>query len=422
MLQQGRFVADIVYFYGEDTNLTSLFSNNGPNVPAGYNFDFINADALVHLLSVNNGELITPSGMRYRVLALDPYSQHMSLPVLRKIRELVAAGGVVAGPKPVGTPSLSDDESEFGSIADQLWGSGSGEHNYGKGRVYEKLSDALAALHVDPDFEYTKPRNDTNLLFVHRKLPDGDLYFVDSRNDRFEDLDATFRVQGKQAEMWHADTGKIEMASFDIANGRTRVPLHLEPWGTVLVVFRQPAKGLSRVVSKFVEKPIATIEGPWEVSFQPDRGALAKITLDKLASWSDSGNEGVKYFSGTATYTKTLQASPEWFKSGTQLWLSLGDVKNLAETSVNHKLLGIVWKAPFRVDLSGAMKPGANAVEIKVTNLWVNRMIGDRQPNAEEQYTFTSPKFYRADSRLLPSGLLGPVQIIQLVVERSGKH
>lgn len=422
MLQQGRFVADIVYFYGEDTNLTSLFSNNGPNVPAGYNFDFINADALVHLLSVNNGELITPSGMRYRVLALDPYSQHMSLPVLRKIHELVAAGGVVAGPKPVGTPSLSDDESEFGSIADQLWGSGSGEHNYGKGRVYEKLSDALAALHVDPDFEYTKPRNDTNLLFVHRKLPDGDLYFVDSRNDRFEDLDATFRVQGKQAEMWHADTGKIEMASFDIANGRTRVPLHLEPWGTVLVVFRQPAKELSRVVSKFVEKPIATIEGPWEVSFQPDRGALAKITLDKLASWSDSGNEGVKYFSGTATYTKTLQASPEWFKSGTQLWLSLGDVKNLAETSVNHKLLGIVWKAPFRVDLSGAMKPGANAVEIKVTNLWVNRMIGDRQPNAEEQYTFTSPKFYRADSRLLPSGLLGPVQIIQLVVERSGKH
>ena len=416
MLQQGRFVADVLYFYGEDSNLTALFANKGPEVPSGYNFDYSNADALVHLLSVKGGELTTPSGMRYRVLALDPYSQRMSLPVLRKIRDLVAAGAVVAGRKPVSTPSLSDDESEFHTIVDQLWGSGSDEHSYGNGKVYadQSLSDVLTGLHVDPDFEYSKPESDTNLLFVHRKLANGDLYFVDNRNDRFEDVDATFRMQGERVELWHADTGKIEPASFAIAKGRTTVPLHLEPWGTVFVLFRRATARPSRALPKFIEQPIATIEGPWDVSFQADRGASAKITLEKLVSWSDNPNEGVRFFSGTATYTKRIEASREWFKNGGQLWLDLGEVKNLAEVSVNGKPLGTAWKKPFRVDATGAIKPGGNALEIKVTNLWVNRMIGDRQPHAGKQYTFTSPEFYRADSPLLPSGLLGPVHIIQL--------
>lgn len=416
MLQQGRFVADVVYFYGEDSNITALFANKAPEVPAGYDFDYVNADALVHLLSIEHGELTTPRGMRYRVLALDPYSQHMSLPVLRKIRNLVAAGAIVAGPKPLTTPSLSDDESEFHAIVDELWGSGSGEHSYGKGKVYadQSLADILAGLHVAPDFQYSKPESDTNLLFVHRQLADGDLYFVDNRNDRFEDLDATFRIQGKQAQLWHADTGEIEPASFDIAEGRTTVPLHLEPWGTVFVVFRQATAKQSRSLPRLVEKQIATIEGPWDVSFQPDRGAPAKITLEKLASWSNNANEGVKFFSGTATYAERIEASREWFNNGGQLWLDLGDVKNLAEVSVNGKPLGIVWKTPFRVDVTRAIKPGSNVLEIKVTNLWVNRIIGDRQPNAGKQYTFTSPEFYRADSPLLPSGLLGPVHMMQL--------
>jgi len=420
MLQQGHFVADVLYFYGEDSNITALFANKGPEVPPGYNFDYLNADALVHLLSVEDRALTTPSGMHYRLLALDPYSQHMSLPVLRKIRDLVAAGAAVAGPKPVSTPSLSDDKSEFHQLADQLWGSGSGEHSYGKGKVYtdQSLSKVLTALHVDPDFEYGKPAGDTHLLFVHRQLANGDLYFVDNRSDRFEDLDATFRIAGKQAELWHADTGTIEPASFSMAKDRTTVPLHLEPWGTIFVVFRQATAVPSRSLPKFMETEVLTIEGPWEVSFAPDRGAPAKITLEKLASWSHNANEGVKFFSGTATYTKRLEAAGQWFNRNDQLWLDLGDVKNLAEISLNGKPLGIVWKTPFRVDVTRAIKPGSNALEIKVTNLWVNRIIGDRQPNAGK-HTFTSPEVYRADSPLLPSGLLGPVRIMQL--SRAGK-
>ena len=119
----------------------------------------------------------------------------------------------------------------------------------------------------------------------------------------------------------------------------------------------------------------------------------------------------MKYFSGSATYTKTIQASANWFKPGAHLWLDLGDVENLADIAVNGKSLGILWKAPYKVDLSGALKPGSNQLTIKVTNLWVNRLIGDQQPNAVEKYTFTDIKPYSANSPLLPSGLLGPLRI-----------
>ena len=149
------------------------------------------------------------------------------------------------------------------------------------------------------------------------------------------------------------------------------------------------------------------------MAFQPNRGAPARISLDKLASWSDNSDAGVKYFSGTGTYTKTLQAPAEWFHAGSRLWLDLGDVKNLAQVSVNGKSLGILWKTPFRVDVTSALKPGGNALEIKVTNLWVNRLIGDQQPDAPQKYTYTALTFYRPDSPLLPSGLLGPVRVLR---------
>jgi hypothetical protein len=147
------------------------------------------------------------------------------------------------------------------------------------------------------------------------------------------------------------------------------------------------------------------------VSFQADRGAPPFITLQSLSSWSDSSDNGVKYFSGTGTYTKNVQASADWFKKGSELWIDLGDVKNLAEVTVNGKPLGIVWHAPYRIDVTKDLKPGANQISIKVTNAWVNRLIGDQQPDATTKYTFADVKPYKANSPLLPSGLLGPVRI-----------
>jgi hypothetical protein len=412
LLQQGRFVADILYFYGEDTNITALFGSKSPDIPEGYNFDYVNADALRKRLSVKDGQITTPSGMRYRVLMLDPNSRTMSLPVLRKIRDLVKAGAVVVGDKPVATPSLSDNVAEFEAIANALWGSTPGEHIYGKGRVVDGRT--LAAMQAVPDFTYTRPRSDTKLLFVHRKLADGDLYFVSSRNHLETSVEATFRVEGKQAELWHPDTGKRELASYRMADGRTTVPLRFDPYQTVFVVFRKPTKERSNTVPPVVETPIASIEGMWDVHFQPGRGAPDSIVLDHLRSWSEHSDSRVKYFSGRGTYIKTFQVPDFWLQPGTRLWLDLGDVKNIAEVTINHKPLGILWKAPFKVDITDALKPGDNVLEVAVTNLWVNRLIGDQQPNAPRKVTFTTQAFFRADSPLLPSGLLGPVRLWRL--------
>jgi hypothetical protein len=414
LLQQGHFGADLLYFYGEDSNLTAIFEHTSPDIPAGYGFDYINADALIHELSVSGGRITTKSGMSYRMLALDPYSKHMSLPVLKGIEKLVKDGATVAGPKPTDDPSQADDHAEFDRINSELFGDGIGEHTVGSGKVYagQSLSDVFSSLKVSPDFDFTKPETDANLLFVHRKLADGDLYFVDNRNDRDETVDATFRVTGKAPELWYAETGSSKPVSHKIADGRTTVPLHLEPWGTVFVVFRKSTTETSHTVPKAAESKVADVDGPWKVSFEPDRGAPPSATLDKLISWSNSTDAGVKYFSGAGTYTKTIQAPADWFKKDSHLWIDLGDVKNLAEVTVNGKDLGVVWHTPYRVDVTSALKPGANEVSIKVINAWVNRLIGDQQPGATK-YTFADVKPYKADSPLLPSGLLGPVAVLR---------
>ncbi len=370
------------------------------------------------MFSAANGRITTASGMNYRLLVLDPYSKHMSLPVLRAIYKLVEQGAVVAGQKPSDTPSLADDQAEFSRLNDELFGDGSGLHTVGKGKVYagQNADAALKALNIMPDFDHSKPESDTRIAFVHRKLADGDIYFLDNRNDRDETVDATFRVNGKLPELWHAETGKSEAVSYKIADGRTTVPLHLEPWGTVFIVFRKPAAALSRTLPGVEETVLTTIDGPWDVRFQESRGAPASITLDKLVSWSDSTNAGVKYFSGAGTYTKSIQAPADWFKPGARLWIDLGEVRELAEVRVNGVSVGVVWHAPYRIDVTKALKPGANEIEIGVVNTWVNRLIGDQQPNATK-YTFADITPYTAGSPLQDSGLIGPVTVVKEVTK-----
>jgi alpha-L-rhamnosidase/Glycosyl hydrolases family 2, sugar binding domain len=415
LLQQGHFAADVLYFYGEDSNVTILFEKKSPDLPAGYNFDYINADALIHELNVSNGKFATRSGMQYHLLVLDPNSQHMSLPVLRALYTLVQQGGIVAGPKPIEDPSLADNMAEFHKLNDELFGDGVGVHAVGKGKVYaaQSAESVLGALGLAPDFTYDRAASGSEVEVVHRKIASGDIYFLDNRSDHDAKIDASFRVTGKLPELWYSETGKMSPASFKIADGRTSVPLQLEPWGTIFVVFRASTELTSKTVPKAVETTLATLDGSWDLSFQPDRGAPAEIKLEKLTSWSESGDPGVKYFSGTGTYTRTLEAPAEWFQDGGKLWIDLGEVKNLAEVVVNGKSLGVVWHAPYRVDVTDALKPGANTLEVKVVNAWVNRLIGDQQPETRVKYTFATIKPYSATSALQASGLLGPVTVIR---------
>jgi hypothetical protein len=410
MLQQGHFAADILYFYGEDSNLTAIFQNSAPNLPAGYGFDYVNADALIHMFHSVNGRITTASGMSYRLLVLDPYSRHMSLPVLRAIESLVRQGAVVCGAKPIDTPSLADEPAEFARLNDELFGDGTGVHSIGKGRVYagDDAATALQSMRVAADFDHSKPEADARIAFVHRRLAGADIYFLDNRNDRNETVDASFRIAGKIPELWHAETGKSEAVSYKIADGRTQIPLHLEPWGTVFVVFRRAATATVRTLPGKTETQLRTVDGPWTISFEANRGAPSPIMVDPLDSWTNNKDVGVKFFSGAGNYTNIIHVQPDWMKPGASLWLDLGDVRFLAEVTVNGVPQGVVWHAPYRVDVSRALRPGENKISIKVVSTWVNRLIGDQQPGATK-YTFADVTPYTATSPLQPSGLLGPV-------------
>lgn len=407
MLQQGKFVADIVYYYGEDNNITSLFGKKPPAIPEGFNYDFINADALINVLKVKDGKLITASGMSYCVLVLDSNATRMSLPVLRKINALVKAGATVTGVKPTTALGWADATDEFNKLVNDTW-------SPSNAKVTEEKS-LSNVLNIAPDFTYTKPQASTKILYVHRKTNDRDIYWVNSRTSDVQDLEATFRVEGKIPELWFAETGKTEPLSYSVANGATKVKLHMEPNDAFFIVFKDKATKTVVELPALKVKELATISGEWDIDFQKSRGAPASIKVNELTSFTKNADAGVKYFSGTATYTKTITAPVDWFKKDEELWINLGEVKNLAEVIVNGKSLGILWKKPFRVNITTALKPGENTVLVKVTNLWVNRLIGDAQPNVTNKITYTTMPFYQANSPLQPSGLLGPVQIISVV-------
>ena len=405
LLQQGRYAADVAWFYGEDDNITALFARRAPTVPPGFAWDFVNGDALRNLLTVRNGRLTTPSGASYRILVLDPAARRMTVPTLRKLRDLVHGGAVVVGEKPVETPSLADDPAELRRIADALWGG-----HTGAGKVFATLAAATAAVGLGQDVDVG---SDTAVAFVHRVLPDGDVYFLANLGDRAVAREVSFRGTGKAPQLWRADDGTIMPLSYRTEGGRTVVSLSMTAHDAAFVVFRGGAAAPSRRVAEPVLAAVATLGGPWTVEFPPDRGAPSSAAFPELTSWTESADAGVKYFSGTATYVKDLQVPPEWRTRGARLLLDLGSVKNVAEVRVNGRPAGVAWKAPFRVDVTDAVTAGMNRLEIRVSNLWPNRLIGDKQAGATRKYAYAVLDNFRADSPLLPSGLLGPVQLLR---------
>ncbi len=422
LLQQGRFVGDVAYFYGQEGPLTAVFGYAPQrDAPEGHGFDFINSDILLNRLSFRDDHLVTSTGMSYRLLYLGGTSQRMTLAVLRKIEELVQQGAIVDGQKPVDSPSLADDQVIFQRLADQLWGThGNGSqpfHSYGKGRVYsgKSANKVLADLGLARDFDYSRPEPDTRLLFLHRQLAHSDLYFVSNFNPRAEQVQASFRVTGKIPELWDPSTGTTSPVSYRMNDDTTTVPLGLASYGSIFVVFRKPTAARSLDVPQPVETELADgdkiLNRDWKVTFPPDWGAPPQAQFDRLMSWSENVDPGVRYFSGTATYSKAFEAPRAWFKPTAHLWLDLGTVAQVAEVELNGKPLGILWKNPYRVDLTAALKPGSNELKIKVTNLWVNRLIGDQQPEMTHKYTFTDIKPYVATWPLLPSGMLGPLRL-----------
>jgi hypothetical protein len=679
LLRQGTYVADVLYFVGERPPNNPQFAI--PILPDGFNYDLVNTDVLLERVSVRNGRLTLPEGAEYRLLMLPPTLKLVTPELMRKLRDLVRAGAIVVGPKPAGSPTLRgypESEAEVRRMAEELWDRG----ETGAGRVFahRSVAEVIRELALQPDFEYAAMQTDAALSWSHRRLADGDLYFVSNRQRLTSDVVASFRIAGRQPEIWNPQTGtRHDAAVYASRDGRTRVPLRLGPAESVFVLFRRPAgrdgvewlekdgrrisdahattrqrpdvtntftmsiwakpdidlrlmpreaatgrldetgkfyaiaaaegdvlhgpghaiaglavgrngayvieRGRAKSPAVLVERrpiegwthfavvyrdgtprlyingefvreglrtgdvvhsgvgsppplpdtvfhfaalenvtrasgappppaqgraflfegnltrpelfdqplteeaiaelvrrgippphtaPVAelaafdkgrlsarfwesghyalstgvsarvevasprTLMGPWQVEFEPGRGAPPHVTLPELTSWHRHADPGVSYFSGTAIYRRTLELAASELRKGQRVVLDLGRVEVVADVRVNGRAFAPLWKEPYRVDITDAVNPGSNQLEIRVANLWGNRLIGDERLPAEHAYasggepgilevpawylsgepkptggrtTFVPWHSYDANEPLLESGLLGPVRV-----------
>ena len=419
MLQQGDFVADVLYYYGDHIpNFTQHKRTDPAQCQPGYDYDVITAEALIGRTSVRNGKIVLPDGMSYRVLVL-PDREAISLPVLEKISELVKAGATVIGPKPLRGQSLKDKvatDEKIQKIADKLWGG-----QTGKGRVMsgKNSREVLRADGVPLDCEFTDATGDFD--YIHRATGKAEIYFVANRTNAAAFANVAFRVTGKAPELWNPVTGEFKFASaYRKKDGRTWVPLGFSPCGSWFVVFRDaavrhPATGELNSVSF---KPVREIAGPWTVHFDPKWGGPETVQFDLLVSWPARPEPGIKFYSGTAVYEKTFDLPPPAphakFKP---LFLDLGNLRELAEVKVNGKSCGIAWCPPFRVEITDAVKAGVNKLQVEVVNFWPNRIIGDATLRPEQRLTRTNIRKLTAKTPLEEAGLFGPVQLLETETE-----
>jgi len=410
LLQQGQPVADVAYFIGEEAPVTAQWANGtmGPASPAN-GYDYINADMLMHTLSVDHGELVTRAGTRYRVLYLGGSSARMTVPTLRALARLVQAGATVIGTAPAATPSLADRAQDFQALTAQLW---TDSHGAGLGRVIatRDLAEGLARAGVAADLSTAGTGTEGTLAFVHRQLPDGHLYFLHTTAQRPTHLDADFRVSGRAPEIWRADTGQAQPASYRMRDGRTVVSLDLQAEDALFVLFRNRTGATSGTVPTRAVRSTQDLSANWKVQFLSGASPPPAMEFGSLVPWNRSDDPRVRYYAGSAVYTRQFQA-PIDLGSDTSVTLDLGEVGDLAQVTLNGQVVDTAWHAPFRLDITQALHPGTNDLRIEVANLWVNRLIGDAQPGATVS-TFTSAIPYSAGAPLRPSGLLGPVRLI----------
>ena len=394
MLQAGKNVADILYYYGEDANITSLFQRS-PSIPIGYQWDYLNPDGLLHHISYDKGQLVSTGGTAYKVLWMDRNMEVMSMPVLKKIASLVQAGAWIGGVRPSRPASLNDDVTEFAALVADIWDSG-------RNNVVEtkELADLLKAAGISEDVNIP-----VGFKFLHRTLPGIEIYWVNKPAKDYQTTTLSFRVNGMKPMLWHPDNGLQEEVSYTQHDGRTDVRLNLVPDDAVFVVFSGKAENefISPAVVKKSETPL---DGKWTVYFQEKRGAPTSAEFTTLGSYTDSTDEGIKYFSGIASFTKSFEV-----QQGEKTVLDLGRVADLAKVYVNGEYCGAAWKEPYLVDISKAVKLGSNSLEVKVANVWVNRLIGDEQPGAT-RIGWTDAQGFNGQEPLLPAGLLGPVKVI----------
>jgi hypothetical protein len=414
LLQQGHYVADAAYFIGEDApKMTGI---TDPSLPQGYSFDYINADVIKQRLTVKNGKLVLPNGISYSILVL-PQLQTMRPELLARIKDLVQQGAVILGPRPERSPSLANyplADQQVKNLAAQLWGNIDGTktkvNHYGKGLVISgmDMQQAMDLIKVIPDLKITKS---DSILFIHRELKEGSVYFISNQKSTPVNISTTYRITGKSPELWNAVTGtQRNLPAYNQSKTTTTIPLQLEPLESAFVIFRKNGIVGNTKKSNYpdAEKTIG-LNTPWIVTFDKNmRGPAGPVTFNKLTDWSTNSNDSIKYYSGTAWYHNTFKI--EALQKGTNYVINLGVAKAIAKVTVNGVEVGGAWTPPYRLDITKALKPGQNRLEIKVVNTWVNRLVGDAKLPSEQRKA-TTQFAPGANSDLESSGLLGPVKI-----------
>lgn len=467
MLQQGRYVADVCCYTGDRnrTNwgrLKQWSSNPSVQLPEGFSFDIVNTDVLLNRLSFEDGRLQLPGGMGYRLMVVDLDEDAVPPAALEKIQELASAGAtvVLGHRRPQRAPGLRDypnADEDVQRLASEIWGPPAEKPSLRVLRPEASesaatLADVLRVGHVLPDCV-------TPWQWTHRRTGQTDIYFL-AGTGRAE---CTFRIAGRRPELWDPVSGTIRDAVCWRAteDGRTVVPITLPDDGSLFVVFRRPAaRGEPAVIAapdeavqivgrnddnlelavwrsgehqlkaatgrSFKVGPMSLPEpkelgGPWLVRFAPGWRAPESTEFPRLTPWNEHPDPNIKHYSGTASYEKQFELSPQ--QADNLVRLQLGDVKHVARVSVNGTVLGIVWTAPWSVDLTGAVRPGKNHLRVDVANTWANRLIGDAGLPESERLTRTNVRYekgkrtlapfqsFSSEDKLMPSGLLGPVRL-----------
>ncbi|WP_303921209.1 glycosyl hydrolase [Draconibacterium sediminis] len=420
MLQQGLNVADVAYFIGEDApKMTGI---TDPALPVGYQFDYMNAEVILNNMTVEDGLITLPHGTQYRILVL-PKLETMRPELTAKIKQLVEDGAVVMGPAPTHSPSLQDQpeaDKQVLQLASELWGDVDGvnvkHRKFGKGMIMNGMgmAEAFEVINCVPD---CKLPEDNTIHYGHRTLEVGDIYFVTNQTDHTKIITPEFRVTGMQPELWEATTGYIRnLPAYKQTGNTTAVPLKLEAYESVFIVFRNKAyKPSASGIEANYPTPtlLANITNPWTVNFDSTmRGPNEPVVFDTLQDWTISNDDRIKYYSGTAFYNNTFNV--DILPSDEKVVIDLGSFTAMAKVYVNDQYAGGLWTAPYQLDITDLIKQGENQLKIEIVNTWMNRIIGDLNLPEEERKIWMSYNTLKADNSLQPSGLFGPVKILEL--------
>ena len=394
MLERGKPISDVLWYLGDEIGHKP---DQKYPFPQGYKYDYCNPDVLLNRIDVNDGCLVTPEGLSYRMLWL-PDNKRMRVQTLERIAELVDKGAVIVGNPPESMVTLgggNDDKTRFDSAIARIW---SGRH---ASRVLSGITidEALAQLGIKPDVLSGDVR------WLHRAVDGADWYMICPQKGQSFSGEVAFRTNGKPS-LWNPVDGSVTALPSTLNNGYTTVSLDLPRGGSSFIVFDHNGNLPTGRLVETKGKKLA-LDGGWTVAFPDGWGAPASVAIDSLTAWKDMdiSDEG-KAFSGTATYTTTFNIAK--YKKGQPVILDLGRADMVAIVTVNGEEIGTLWCTPYSLDISRAVKKGRNELKVDVTGTWHNRLVYDASQPEDRRKTWTinGPS---AQSTLSESGLLGPV-------------